>query len=70
MRDVRVIQARQDLRFTPEMTLCFISPDSEPDQFERDLAIQLLIMRQIDFPHAATANVRTDFVIADMLIRF
>ena len=70
LRDVQVIEARQDLRFTPEMARCFFSSDSEPDQFKRDLAIQLLVMRQIYFPHAAAANVRNDFVIADMMAGF
>jgi len=70
LRDVQVIEARQDLRFTLEMPRCFFASGSKPDQLERDLPIQLLVVRQINFPHSAAANVRNDFVIADALIRF
>jgi hypothetical protein len=57
LRDVRVIQARQNLRFTPEMAGCFFAPYSKSDEFESNSAIQLLVARQVHFAHAAAANV-------------
>ena len=63
MRDVRMVQRREHLRFTAEPSNALgIVRDRGQEDLDRDVAIQLRVARAVDLAHSARANRRKDFV--------
>ena len=66
VRDVRMVQRRERLRFAREPRQPFgISGERVRQDLERDVAIQLRVARAIHLAHAARADERNDFVDAE-----
>src|SRR5262249_8687831 len=70
LRCVWVIKPPQPLRSPQKGAPPLFAPNPNPPQLRRPPPIQFLIMRQIDFAHAAAAKLRHDLIAADALIRF
>ena len=66
VRDVRVIQRRQRLRFArkPGQAIGIAGKGVRKD-LQRDVAIQFRVARAIDFAHATRADRRGDFIDAE-----
>src|SRR5262245_6469044 len=65
MRDVRMVQCRQRLRFALEAVDAFrIGGDRLGEDFDGDVPIELRVARAIDLAHAAAAKSIEDFVRA------
>src|SRR5580765_304501 len=64
-KNVRMIQGARGLRFLfePPQTICVFRESCGQD-FDRHIAIQLLIARAIDFAHSTLTQLRADFVTA------
>ena len=63
LRDVRMIERREDLRFALEAgeTIGIVGEDVRKD-LDRDVALQLRVARAIDLAHAARAERSDDLV--------
>ncbi len=66
MRDVRVIERGQDLRFAPEARKTIgIIGHRRQQHLDRDVAIQLRVARAMHLAHTAYAQGREDVVRAE-----
>ena len=66
MRDVRVVERREDLRFALEAREAIgIGGERVGQDLERDVAIQLRVARAIHLAHAAGAEQRNHFIGTD-----
>ena len=65
LRDVWMIQTGEEIFFAMKATDDLIPIDSSPNEFKRDFAIQLSILRKINIAHSAAADKRKDFVVTD-----
>ena len=66
--DVRMIERREHLRFTPEAgEAAWIVRDGGQQDFDRDVAIELRVARLVDLAHAARADPHRERVRADAL---
>ena len=68
LRDMRMIERGEHLRFTTEAGEAIgIVGDAWQQNLDRDLAIQLRVAGSVDFAHPARADPRVDLVRADAL---
>ena len=66
MRDVRMVERRQHLRFALEPREPFgIGGEQIRQDFDGDVAIELRVAGAVDLAHAALADQRDDFVDAE-----
>jgi hypothetical protein len=66
LRDVRMIECRQELRFPAEPCEAIgIVGDGGQQDFDRDVTIQLRIAGAIDLAHPARADLGGDFIRAE-----
>ena len=63
VRDVRVIECREDLRFSPEACKAFrIARDRRGQHFQRDVAVELGVARPVDLAHTPDADGADDLI--------
>ena len=68
LRDVRMIERREHLRFSPEAGEAVgIAGDGGQQDFDRDLAIERRVAGLVDLAHPARADPRRDLIRADAL---
>ena len=67
LRDVRMIQAGEETLFVLEAAKNVVRIHAAANKLERDFAMQLSILREINFAHSAAADERQNFVIANCL---
>ncbi len=68
LRDVRMIERREDLRFPAEACEAIgIVGNGRQQDLDRDLAIQLRVAGSVDLAHPARADPRLDLIRADPL---
>ena len=66
VRDVRMVQRRENLRFAPESCETFgVVRNGRKENLDRDVAIQLRVTRAVDLAHTAGAECGEDFVGAE-----
>src|SRR5258708_37466004 len=67
--DVRMIERRRGCRFLFEAPYSIlIRREVSRKNLQRDLAVQARVLGQINFAHAARADLRDDFVMRDGLV--
>ena len=67
LRDVWVIETGEEMLFAFEVTNNVFRVEAAANELERDFAIQLPILREINFAHAAAADERDNLVVANDL---
>ncbi len=67
LRDIRMIKTGQETLFALEVTNDIVRVHSTANELERGFAMQLSILREINFAHSATADERQNFVITNYL---
>src|SRR5947208_5774979 len=67
LRDVWVIETGEEMLFAFEVTNNVFRVQAAANELERDSAIQLPILREINFAHAAAADERDNLVVANDL---
>src|SRR5206468_3666903 len=67
LRDVWVIETGEEMLFAFEVTNNVFRVEAAANELERDSAIQLPILREINFAHAAAADERDNLVVANDL---
>ena len=66
--NIRMTQLGERQRFFAELLSCdFVGQRTCRQHFERDIAVQLLVVRAIDDAHAARANLFDDAIMAETL---
>src|SRR5262245_59449635 len=66
VRNVGMIQRREDFRFTLESREAIgVGSDLRGEKLQRDFAMKFRVERSVDHPHAAFAELRLDFIRAD-----
>ena len=66
LRDIWVIEARQDSLFVAKPGDDFRGVHSRAHEFQRDLAAQFRVLREIHLAHAADADARKNLVVIDL----
>ena len=70
VRDVRMIESGRRLRFANEpLHPITVRSHLGGQNLQRNFAIQLCILRQVNFAHSAFADLRADFVTAESCAR-
>src|SRR5438132_3259636 len=67
LRDVWVIETGEEMLFAFEVTNNVFRVEAAANELERDFAIQLPILREINFAHAAAADERDNLIVANDL---
>ena len=66
LRDVRMVERREDLRFALEPGQAIrIGGESFRQDLQGDIAVELRVVRPLHFAHAAFANLGGDLVVAE-----